>query len=132
MMLYDYECGEAMDELFGMRPWTITLLPQLYELAQKYQLPHLIPSILNALKCTLKNHAANGVKDFYWQLATYLYEDEDRAREMRPILLEAFRKHAKSFVGAADWVKANLLNCPRLSIELAMSGGLDGTGMSIV
>jgi len=137
MMLYDYTFEEAFKELVGtqeyhIQEFHINLLPQLYELAKKYQLPHLLSTVLETLKRILEKHAAIGLKGFYWQLATYLDEDEDRAAEMRRILLDAFRKHAKSLSGEANWVKANLLNCPKLAIELAMSGGLDGKGMNIV
>jgi len=134
LMLYGHFCSKAIEELYpkdGPRSWPIKLLPELYELAIKYQLPRVATCIITQLEDTFCAQSLPERQHFYWDLATCLDNHEEQALEMRPILLRAFRANVDSWSEDAGFVKEQLKGCPKLAAELLMTGDLDGKGMKM-
>lgn len=69
--------------------------------------------------------------EWFWNTLTWLYDNPDCAAEMREALLTALRKYPKVPDGREEYVREQLLGCPKLATELAMTGGFDGEGMHV-
>lgn len=139
MLIYDFSCDEAFSEMHctdGVKGkgWNVVLLPQAFNLADKYGLRPQKQTLMEKLKCTLDNHSKTSLiapNSWYWQLARHLYASEDNALEMRSVLLAALRKHSNDLAEHKEFVERKLAACPGLAVELALSGGIDGKGLKL-
>jgi len=113
-------------------PVRAVVLPQMYDLAKRYNLPELMKRIEGFLNT--RTYPYDGSFEMWcWPMAQYLWTNLDSAARLRPILLDAYRKHSMQFSNEDNKsrMSRHLRDCPELAVELLMSGGLDGRGLKL-
>jgi hypothetical protein len=107
-----------------------TVLPEMYDLASKYNLPDLKAEIEVSLRRLYKENVANWL--WLWPMVRYLWSNLDSAVAVRGIVLEFVRELTSTMPNASqeerDRMAILLRANPQLAIELLLSGGLDGNG----
>jgi len=108
------------------------VLPQMYDLAEKYDLPELMDRIEANLKDPHFCQNA-GFERWWWPMAQYIWTNDESATNLQPVMLELFRHYASQSLGRTSRnIVPRLSECPALAIDLLVSGGLDGSGLKFI
>jgi len=128
-----YMNGAKIYKAAQRAPVRAVVLPQMYDLAAKYDLPELVEAITSFL---LQHHTSScrstpSFEIWHWPMAQYLWTNLDSATALRPILLEFYRSHVvqSSDDDHKSRMAKHLRECPELALDLLLSGGLDGKGL---
>ena len=134
MWLYSFDlrdCYRENDVTNGRNRTLAVVIPEMHDLAAKYDLPDLTLEIEVSISDDL---GSGGVLfNYFWPMARYLWSNPESAVRLRKIFLLRLRAYTTSTkMMQSDRVFAMIKTVPGVAYDLLVSGGLDGKGPKVV